>query len=236
MLALLELQELDRKIAACKAEERELPKQKDKYAIHRKRLAAELKESEDRCKQIQVKQRECAGEIDQRQAQLQKYDAQLYSIRKNEEYKALLHEMELMKKQIAIKEERIIALMLEYDEAKAALEADKERYEKMLLPEQYILATMAQSVYIQESVKLAEAVEKNYKNRMSVRSRGIKQANWIVLIGASMPAILTEVGFISNWNELGKLKKDSYRQEVAQSLFMTIMDFKKEYEKEIVDG
>lgn len=129
MLALLELQELDRKIAACKAEERELPKQKDKYAIHRKRLAAELKESEDRCKQIQLKQRECAGEIEQRQAQLQKYDAQLYSIRKNEEYKALLHEMELMKKQIAIKEERIIALMLEYDEAKAALEADKERIE-----------------------------------------------------------------------------------------------------------
>lgn len=116
------------------------------------------------------------------------------------------------------------------------LEADKERYERMLLPEQYILATMAQSVYIRESEKLAQAVEKNYKSRMGVKTRGVKQANWIVLIGASMPAILTEVGFISNWNELGKLKKESYRQEVAQSLFMTIMDFKKEYEKEIVNG
>ena len=42
MQALLELQELDRKIAVCKAEEKELPKQKDKYAIHRKRLTAEL--------------------------------------------------------------------------------------------------------------------------------------------------------------------------------------------------
>ncbi|HOC69361.1 MAG: putative zinc ribbon domain protein [Candidatus Hydrogenedentes bacterium ADurb.Bin101] len=129
MQALLELQELDRKIAVCKAEEKELPKQKDKYAIHRKRLTAELKESEDKCKQIQQKQRECAGDIEQRQEQLKKYDTQLYSIRKNEEYKALLHEMELMKKQIAIKEERIIALMLEYDEAKAALQADKERIE-----------------------------------------------------------------------------------------------------------
>lgn len=132
MLALLELQELDRKIAGCKAEEKELPKQKDKYAIHRKRLAAELKESEDKCKQILLKQRDCTGEIEQRQVQLKKYDTQLYSIKKNEEYKALLHEMELMKKQIAIKEERIITLMLEHDEAKAALEADRERIEAEL--------------------------------------------------------------------------------------------------------
>lgn len=127
MLDLLELQNLDMKIADLKAREKELPKQKDKFAIHRQRLDAELKSSEERCKSIQLKQRECAGEIEQRQAQIQKYDGQLYSIKKNEEYKALLHEIDLLKKQIAIKEERIIALMVEYDEAKAALEADKER-------------------------------------------------------------------------------------------------------------
>lgn len=127
MLDLLELQNLDMKIADLKAREKELPKQKDKFAIHRQRLDAELKSSEERCKSIQLKQRECAGEIEQRQAQIQKYDGQLYSIKKNEEYKALLHEIDLLKKQIAIKEERIITLMVEYDEAKAALEADKER-------------------------------------------------------------------------------------------------------------
>ena len=127
MLDLLELQNLDMKIAEHKAREKELPKQKDKFSIHRKRLDEELKNSEERCKSIQLKQRECTGEIEQRQAQIQKYEGQLYSIKKNEEYKALLHEMELLKKQIAIKEERIIALMLEYDEAKAALEADRER-------------------------------------------------------------------------------------------------------------
>lgn len=127
MLELLELQNLDIKIAEFRAREKELPRQKDKYAIHRQRLDAELKTSEERCKGIQLKQRECAGEIEQRQAQILKYDGQLYSIKKNEEYKALLHEIDLLKKQIAIKEERIITLMLEYDEAKAALEADKER-------------------------------------------------------------------------------------------------------------
>lgn len=127
MLALLELQKLDMKIAEIHEREKELPKTKDKYIIHRQRLDTEIKNSEERCKTLLVKQRECAGEIEQRQAQILKYDGQLYSVKKNEEYKALLHEMDMLKKQIAIKEERAITLMVEYDEAKATFEADKER-------------------------------------------------------------------------------------------------------------
>lgn len=113
------------------------------------------------------------------------------------------------------------------------LEDDTERYEKMLSPEQYILSTMAQSVYMKESEDLAQAVESKFKNRVGTKSRGVKQASFIVLIGPAMPAILTEIGFISNWSELGKIKKDSYRQEIAYSLYMAIKDFKENYEKEI---
>jgi N-acetylmuramoyl-L-alanine amidase len=113
------------------------------------------------------------------------------------------------------------------------LEDDTERYEKMLSPEQYILSTMAQSVYMKESEDLAQAVESKYKSRLGAKSRGVKQASFIVLIGPAMPAILTEIGFISNWTELGKLKKDSYRQEIAYSLYLSIKDFKENYEKEI---
>ncbi len=127
MIELLELQQLDIEIAALRAREQELPKQKDKYAIHRERLAGEIKNSEERCKRIVLEQRECEREIEQRQAQITKYDGQLFSIKKNEEYKALLYEIELLKKQIAVKEERALALMLEYDEMKAALAADRER-------------------------------------------------------------------------------------------------------------
>lgn len=130
MLTLLELQQLDIKIASLKQNEAELPKQKEKYSIHRERLNAELKASEQKCKRLQLEQRECTAEIEQRQAQILKYEGQLYSIKKNEEYKALLYEIELLKKQIAVKEERIIALMCEYDESKAAYEADKERIEE----------------------------------------------------------------------------------------------------------
>ena len=113
------------------------------------------------------------------------------------------------------------------------LEDDKERYEKLLSPEQYILSTMAQSVYMKESEMLAQSVESKFKNRMGTKTRGVKQASFIVLIGPAMPAILTEIGFISNWTELGKLKKDSYRQEIAYSLYLAISEFKTNYEKEI---
>lgn len=116
------------------------------------------------------------------------------------------------------------------------LEDDQERYDKIFSPEQYILSTMAQSVYMKESEDLASAVEAKFQNRLGAKSRGVKQASFIVLIGPAMPAILTEIGFISNWNELSNLKKDSYRQEVAYSLYLAIKDFKYDYEKEIKEN
>jgi len=127
--SLLQLQELDLEIERLKAREAEIPKQKNTYEIHRRRLAEELKQSEERCKRLLLEQRENEGEIEQKQAQIKKYDGQLLAVKKNEEYQALLHEMEMLRKQIALREERIIALMLEQDEAKAHLEEDRKRIE-----------------------------------------------------------------------------------------------------------
>ncbi len=129
MKTLLALQDLDLKIERCKRREKEIPLQKKKYEIHKVRLADELRESEERCKTLAVEQRECEGDIEQKQEQVKKYDGQLLAVKKNEEYQALLHEIDTVKKQIALKEERIITLMVEADEAKAHLEEDKQRIE-----------------------------------------------------------------------------------------------------------
>jgi len=127
--SLLRLQDLDLKIEALKAREAEIPKQKGKFEIHRKRLAAELAEREAVCKELLLEQRECESDIEQRQAQIKKYDQQLFAIKKNEEYQALLHEIEMLKKQVALKEERILAIMVELDDVKARLAEDKKRIE-----------------------------------------------------------------------------------------------------------
>lgn len=127
MKNLLQLQNLDLKIEALKARESEIPKQKEKFEIRKKRLAEELSQSEERVKALTIEQRECEVDIQQKEAQVKKYDVQLLSVKKNEEYQALLHEMDALKKQIALKEERGIGLLLEIDEAKAHLDEDKKR-------------------------------------------------------------------------------------------------------------
>ncbi len=127
LTTLLHLQEIDLKIEGCRECEATIPKQKEKYDIHRERLDAELLESEDRCKRRILEQHECEIDIEQKQSQIAKYETQLVAIRKNEEYQALLHEIDTLKKQIGLKEERIITLMVEGDEAKAQFEEDKKR-------------------------------------------------------------------------------------------------------------
>ena len=127
MKSLLKLQSLDLQIEKLRLRESEIPKQKSKYDIHKKRLDDELKSSENRHKSLMLEQRECEGEIAAKQQDIKKKEMQLQAVKKNEEYQALLHEMEMHKKQIGIKEERIINIMMELDEAKSCLEEDKKR-------------------------------------------------------------------------------------------------------------
>ena len=51
------------------------------------------------------------------------------------------------------------------------------------------------------------------------RDRGIKKAPFVVLIGAQMPSVLSEIGFISNVREESLLKRSDYRQQVAEALY-----------------
>ncbi len=132
MNTLLRLQALDLQIEARKQREAEFPQQKGKFAIHRERLAAELQEREEALRNLTLEQRESEREIEEKRIHIAKYDQQLFSIKKNEEYQALLHEIDLLKKQIGVKEERILAVMMEADEVRAQLEEDKQRIDAEL--------------------------------------------------------------------------------------------------------
>jgi predicted nucleic acid-binding Zn-ribbon protein len=127
---LLRLQDLDLKIGQCSAREVEIPKQKNKFDIRRTRLQAELEERDKIRQDLIVEQGGCETEIEQKQAQIEKYQQQLNIVKKNDEYQALIHEIDLLKKQIGLHEERIINIMVELDDAKARLEADKKRIDE----------------------------------------------------------------------------------------------------------
>lgn len=57
------------------------------------------------------------------------------------------------------------------------------------------------------------------------KDRGVRKAPFIVLIGARMPSILTEVGFLSNAREEGLLKKPEYRQKIAEALLKGVQQY-----------
>ena len=59
----------------------------------------------------------------------------------------------------------------------------------------------------------------------SVRDLGVKQAPFVVLIGAQMPSVLAEVSFITNRTEASLLRKASYRQRIAQALLDAVLRY-----------
>ena len=63
------------------------------------------------------------------------------------------------------------------------------------------------------------------RNIPGQKNRGVKKAPFVVLIGASMPSVLAEIGFLSNPREESLLKKSDYRQKLAESLYRGISKY-----------
>ena len=100
-----------------------------------------------------------------------------------------------------------------------------------LTGENLIMATMAQSMFMKESEDLAAIIQMELDKRLNTPNRGVKQAGFYVLIGASMPNVLVEVGYISNPAEEKKLKQTVHKQRIAESIYEGIKHFKYTREK-----
>jgi N-acetylmuramoyl-L-alanine amidase len=111
-------------------------------------------------------------------------------------------------------------------------EENPNRYEK-LTDENFILVSMAHSSYMKYSEKLAEHLNKEFINNLKLKSRGVKQAGFYVLVGASMPSVLIESGFITNNNDAVFLKSSSGQQKLAESIFGAIKTYRDYYQKEM---
>jgi N-acetylmuramoyl-L-alanine amidase len=85
---------------------------------------------------------------------------------------------------------------------------------------------MAQARYIQESAALAQAVEASLRERVPVSPRSIQQAPLRVLVGANMPAVLVEMGFLSNAEQEKQLRSDGFQNNVVQALVESITRFR----------
>jgi N-acetylmuramoyl-L-alanine amidase len=96
-----------------------------------------------------------------------------------------------------------------------------------------MLWDLAQQEYLNESSKLASDIQQEMNGVTGVTGRGVKQAPFKVLVGATMPAALVEVAFITNPDEEAKIHSDEFQNVVVDALTRAIERYKNEYETRI---
>jgi len=96
-----------------------------------------------------------------------------------------------------------------------------------------ILWDLAQSEFQQEASRLAETVLDSMTHSLRIANRGVKQAGFYVLGGAAMPAILVEVGFLTNRKEERKLSSSPYREQVARAIYLGLAEYKRRYDQKM---
>lgn len=119
-------------------------------------------------------------------------------------------------------------------EAVAARENATSSQNMGQLPE--ILKAIALNAKLAESRELATMVQTSMVRRLktqnsSVRDLGVKQAPFVVLIGAEMPSVLAEISFVTNRTDASSLKQSSSKQRIAQALFDAIIKYQTSLKK-----
>ena len=97
--------------------------------------------------------------------------------------------------------------------------------------EAYILFSLSQSLYQNQSLDLADKVQKQFASK-GRHNRGVQQAGFLVLWKTSMPSILVELGFINHANEEQYMASEKGQTQLALSLYRAFEEYKREFEAE----
>ncbi len=99
-------------------------------------------------------------------------------------------------------------------------------------PESYIRFTLFQNIFLDQSLDLANKIEKQFKERVGRKSRGVHQAGFLVLWRTAMPGVLVELGFLSNPTEEKFLLSEKGQVYMASAIYRAFKAYKLEFEKE----
>lgn len=97
-------------------------------------------------------------------------------------------------------------------------------------PSTFILLSLLKNTFRDKSIKFAKLIQTSYINRDERLSRGVKEQGVLVLQRCGMPAVLTEVGFISNKEEERYINSENGQNEIANSILAAIKTYKKNIE------
>ena len=96
--------------------------------------------------------------------------------------------------------------------------------------EAYILFSLSQSLYQNQSLQVADKVQRQLVERVGRHDRGVQQAGFLVLWKTTMPSILVELGFINNVNEEKFLSSEQGQTKLALALYRAFEEYKLAYE------
>ncbi len=122
---------------------------------------------------------------------------------------------------------------LNFTTSKAALDVaarENATSEKTVFELQDLLQKIALKDKVDESREFAARIQSSLysmsaRSSAPTRDRGIRKAPFIVLIGASMPSVLAEIGFISNPRDEAMMKRPEYRQKIAEALYKGVAGY-----------
>ena len=97
--------------------------------------------------------------------------------------------------------------------------------------ESYIVFSLMQNTFLDQSISIAEKIEDEFANRAKRKSRGVKQAPFYVISRVNMPSILIEAGFLTNPKEEDFLNTELGKDHIASAIFRGFRSY-----KESVDG
>ncbi len=122
----------------------------------------------------------------------------------------------------------------EFENSVIQYEDDPDKY-KELTDENFILVSMAHSAYMRYSEKFSQILNERWEKDVRIPSRGIKQAGFYVLVGASMPGVLVESGFLSNRIDEAYLNSSAGQMAIAKAIYNSVLNYKDYYDQFLVE-
>lgn len=122
------------------------------------------------------------------------------------------------------------SLFLASQENQTVLSSGKENHATDELSKKSDIAAIIEDLHRQNrmfsSLRLTQALTHIWKNDENASQATIKQAPFYVISKTSMPAVLIEVGFLTNPHEAKKLTRDEYQNDLAQKIYSALVSYK----------
>jgi len=97
--------------------------------------------------------------------------------------------------------------------------------------EDYITLTMFQNAFLEQSTILADEIQRQFRERVKRKDRGVFQAGFLVLYHTTMPGVLVEAGFITNGSDERFLISSDGQVYIASAIYRAVKSYKEEMER-----